>query len=88
MKAKHPAERFWQKVDTSGDCWLWRGWRFPRGWGRFGLEAKKSDKGYHYMTYISAHRFAYEQVNGPVPEGMEIDHLCRVRCCVRPVPHL
>lgn len=31
-----------------------------------------------------AHRVAYKLANGPIPAGMEIDHLCRVHCCVNP----
>ncbi len=33
---------------------------------------------------MSAHRFSFEMVNGPVPNGLELDHLCRVRRCVNP----
>ena len=33
---------------------------------------------------VRAHRFAYELLSGPVPEGLELDHLCRTRACVRP----
>lgn len=33
---------------------------------------------------IAAHRFAYELANGPIPDGLEIDHLCRNRKCVNP----
>ena len=33
---------------------------------------------------VLAHRFAYELLRGPIPEGMTIDHLCRTRSCVNP----
>lgn len=34
--------------------------------------------------YTSAHRFSYEFANGPVPDGLQLDHLCRNRLCVNP----
>ena len=33
---------------------------------------------------VRAHRFAYEQIVGPIPDGLQLDHLCRVRSCVNP----
>ena len=67
-------ERFWSKVDASGDCWEWRGFRQFR-YGRFHLPGRQT---------VVAHRFAYEILLGPNPVGMEIDHLCRNRGCVNP----
>jgi HNH endonuclease len=67
-------ERFWNKVDKSGDCWLWTGYVTPQGYGMFRLNGLAS----------RAHRVAYELVNGPIPEGLVVDHLCRVRHCVNP----
>lgn len=73
-----PEARFWENVDKSGDCWLWRGYLKPNGYGTFypggGRGAPK----------VYAHRYAYELVVGPIPEGAEIDHTCNVRCCVNP----
>lgn len=72
-----PAEtRFWQLVDKTGDCWLWTGTKL-RGYGRF-----RDDAG---MVY--AHRYAYSLAHGGIPKGLELDHLCRNRSCVR-VEHL
>jgi len=51
-------------------CWLWLGPFSPQGYGRLG---------HHY-----AHRVAYELYVGPIPEGLTIDHLCRVTMCVNP----
>lgn len=71
------AERFWEKVDTGqhpGDCWEWLAARNQDGYGIFG-EANGS---------VLAHRFAWEQEHGPVPEGLELDHRCFNRGCVRP----
>lgn len=63
--------RFWANVrpDESG-CWLWVASCYPSGYGHV-------SKGY-------AHRRAYEYVKGPIPKGLTIAHLCRVRACVNP----
>lgn len=66
--------RFFAKVDLSPGCWAWRGAVSTSGYGNFGV----------WPSTISAHRFAYELVKGPVPPGLEIDHLCRNRLCVNP----
>ncbi|MFI8300031.1 HNH endonuclease signature motif containing protein [Streptomyces nigra] len=74
---KPAAERFWPKVDkaSANGCWNWTGAIGPNGYGYFG-----APKG----TSRLAHRFAYESVNGPVPNGLQLDHLCRNRRCVNP----
>jgi len=69
-----PEERFWSKVDKSGDCWLWFGTRTPDGYGRFGIAGRHS----------AAHRLAYEWTRGPIPAGLHVCHHCDVRNCVRP----
>jgi hypothetical protein len=66
-------KRFWSKVDKSGECWLWMGTK-SRGYGQF----------YLYGRGWPAHRLAYELVIAPIPEGLQLDHLCRVRHCVNP----
>lgn len=70
-------ERFWAKVDKSGECWLWTGYIMPNGYGFWGY-------GHPVATKTTSHRFAYELTNGPIPDGLHIDHLCRVRACCRP----
>lgn len=66
--------RFWSKVEKSADCWLWRGAADSHGYGRF-----------HLIDYTTgAHRFAYESAVGPIPDGLQLDHLCRVPLCVNP----
>lgn len=67
-------KRFLGKVDTSGDCWLWTAGKHSRGYGQFYLDGKD----------VRAHRAAYEHYIGPIPDGLEIDHLCRVRECCNP----
>lgn len=71
---KTPQERFWEKVDKTGECWLWQGYISHNGYGRFA----PSD------TIYQAHRLAYEWCVGPIPEGIQIDHICHVRNCVNP----
>lgn len=58
-----------ERVPFSG-CWLWTGTLNEDGYGKFGK--------------TSAHCVAYAKNRGAVPQGMELDHLCRVRCCVNP----
>lgn len=67
-------ERFWSKVDTTGDCWLWRGSRNTKGYGSFRVGNKT----------LTVHRIAYELLIGPIPDGLTLDHLCRNPVCVNP----
>lgn len=68
-------ERFWEKVNvTHGGCWEWKASLINTGYGRF----------WNGERVQLAHRFLYEMVNGLVPEGFELDHLCRNRKCVNP----
>lgn len=68
-------EKFLRKVDQiQGGCWLWKGSLFRLGYGR----VRRNDK------IRSAHIVSYELFIGKVPDGLEIDHLCRVRRCVNP----
>ncbi len=61
---------------TDGGCWLWTGARASgTGYAHFGLAGGRT---------LSAHRFSYEHHIGPIPDGLVIDHLCRVRHCVNP----
>lgn len=71
--------RFWAKVDRTGDCWVWTHTsRNAYGYGI--LYAYADSRRRRHM----AHRFAYELLVGPIPAGLEIDHLCRNRACVNP----
>lgn len=69
-------ERFWAKVERSGqeDCWLWLGWHNGTGYGRFEFRGRR----------VYAHRLTYELACGEIPEGLELDHLCRNHSCVNP----
>ena len=69
-----PEERFWPKVDKTGDCWLWTGSITPNGYGQFSVNGRPA----------YAHRWAYAHHFGPIPKGMVIDHTCHNRGCVNP----
>lgn len=66
------ARRFWSKVNKT--CWLWTASKKSNGYGEYW------DKGKLHR----AHKFLWEKLNGPVPTGLQLDHLCRVRSCVNP----
>lgn len=72
----HPYDivRFFTKVKKNGSCWEWTAFRY-QGYGKFGYNKK----------VISAHRFSYELFRGEIPNGLQIDHLCRNRACVNPL---
>lgn len=67
--------RFWARTDKQGpeECWLWTGY-LTDGYGMIMVDGKQ----------VGAHRAAYELLIGPIPDGLHIDHLCRVRHCVNP----
>ena len=71
--------RFWSKVNRiPGGCWEWTGTftarKRQRSYGQFWLDGR----------IVLAHRYAYETRVGPIPRGLDIDHLCRNPRCVRP----
>jgi hypothetical protein len=68
-------DAFWERVDKSGECWLWTAGRTSMGYGKVHMPNRKTGL---------AHRRAYQLVNGPIPDGLVLDHLCRTPLCVRP----
>lgn len=69
-------EAMWARVmpvPESG-CWIWTGELNRNGYGRVWRLGRR----------VMAHRAMYELLVGPIPEGLVLDHLCRVRCCVNP----
>lgn len=67
--------RFWRTLEVSlSGCWLWLNRLDSWGYGQYYTNGKRP----------LAHRFAYIALVGPFPEGLESDHLCRVRHCVNP----
>lgn len=82
MKDEHrEARRFWPRVTPDSDgCWIWGGSvREMNGYGQFAVK-KPTGK----WTYTGAHIWSHRFFGGVVPDGWEVDHLCRVRLCVRP----
>lgn len=70
--------RIEQKIERIPECgcWIWTGAQFSNGYAN--MKVKNSRKN------CLVHRVLYELVVGPIPSGLDIDHLCRVRCCVNP----
>jgi hypothetical protein len=62
------------RFDQPDACWEWQGSMTPAGYGRLGVE----------WETIQAHRYIYERLVGPIPEGLTIDHLCKNTRCVNP----
>lgn len=79
-------ERFWAKVDRNGPlpahrpdlgpCWLWTAGHNGQGYGQLRMPGHQN---------IYAHRLSHEMHSGPIPDGYEVDHLCRVTQCVNPL---
>lgn len=71
-------ERFWSNVVKGAvtDCWPWTGRlnKKEHGYGRISVNGKS----------MQAHVYAYCLLVGPVPKGLELDHLCRNHLCVNP----
>ena len=74
-QARDPHERFQDMLDKSGECWLWLGQKTTNGYGVFCL-GSRADNSVHA---IMAHRWAYEETYGLIPEGYTVDHTCHVR---------
>lgn len=68
-------ERFWEKVKKTDECWLWQAsLTFGGRYGGIRVGPKM----------VPVHRLSYEWAYGPIPDGLELDHLCRNTRCVRP----
>lgn len=68
------AERFWGKVYKTDGCWLWCGYLESTGYGRCEVNRVR----------WRVHRLSYTLRYGDIPNGLVLDHLCRVRNCVNP----
>lgn len=67
-------ERFWRSFEKSDGCWEWTASKWTAGYGRFFVGGRR----------VAAHRVSYEIHVGPIPEGLQLDHLCRNHGCVNP----
>lgn len=65
-------------VVQENGCWEWVGYKDRWGYGRFNTRETRGK-----TTMFPVHRFLWEQEHGPVPDGLELDHLCRNTSCVR-----
>ena len=70
-------ERFWSHVDKQISCWLWTGTMEWSGYGNIFVNGNTP-------RLQKAHRFSYELLVGPIPEGLEIDHTCHTKMCPTP----
>jgi len=71
-------DRFQAKIEKVGNCWLWKNKNSRYGRFQLGRDANGEP------TPISAHHFAYELLNGPVPKGLQVCHTCDNSLCVNP----
>lgn len=69
-----PIPRFWSKIRKSDGCWEWTASCYTTGYGCFCPNQNK----------VPAHRYMWELVNGPIPDGLWVLHDCDNRICVRP----
>jgi hypothetical protein len=69
-----PERKFWARVQISDRCWDWTGATGGKAYGRFFLSGTDP---------IRAHRYAWSMVAGPLPDGMDVLHVCDRPICVR-----
>lgn len=73
----YAASRPYYVVEDRGfasPCWIWQRALSSGGYGRMHLGSRT----------LQAHRVFYERVHGPIPDGLQLDHLCRNRACINP----
>ena len=77
-----PIQRFIQmcEIDLDTGCWVWTG-------AKVGSGKKYSQRGQLRLngSQVHAHRFSYEYFCGPIPDGLEVSHICRNTMCVNPM---
>lgn len=89
-KAQPWPERFWKHVNKNGPvsasrpdlgaCWVWTGYVSKKGYSRSHVAGSMPGK--FVSDYV--HRISYKLTKGSIPPGLDIDHLCEVKHCVRP----
>lgn len=73
-----PEDRFWKYVTVGDDCWLWTGGSNGK-YGVFCVDGRRASFRREY-----AHRFSFEMHRHPIPDGLQINHLCEIPLCVNP----
>lgn len=73
------AERAATRYQISGNCWISNYSVASHGYAQIGWDTKAEGH-----SVVGAHRAAWTHHNGPIPDGLTIDHLCRQRRCVNP----
>lgn len=73
-RARDPLDRFLEKVEITEGCWLWTA-NTRWGYGQFYVGGNRK---------APAHRWFWEYLYGPIPDGLQIDHLCCTTACVNP----
>jgi hypothetical protein len=74
-------QQLWERIDFDDDdperCWEWQGARNKKGYGMCSW--------YRPGHSRLVHRFVYEQINGPIPEGLRVLHTCDNPPCCNPM---
>jgi len=80
MRKHRPvAERFWDKVEKTESCWLWRGSKTNKGYGEMNTGGDHSRNQNEFV-----HRLSWVLHFGPIPDGLNVLHHCDTPLCVRP----
>ena len=75
MKTQTVEDRFWKRVDKTGECWEWVPSRWRLDYGLFRVSRERT---------VRAHRYSWSLANGDIPNGMIVCHHCDNPPCVRP----
>lgn len=62
--------------DPNSGCWIWLNSLTPTGYPPARYTA--------FKKYVTAYRLSYFLYRGEIPDGLEVDHICRMRCCINP----
>ena len=73
-----PEWRFWAKVKITDSCWIWTAAKTSAGYGEFWPGPHRGS------PMIYSHRYSYQLLVGPIPGGLDMDHLCRNPICCNP----
>lgn len=68
-------DRIRRLVDSASGCWVWQGRITSCGYGQMSMPGGRK---------VYAHRASYEAFVGPIPSGLNVDHVCRNKACVNP----